>query len=463
MGVSRLVPSIWAILIAVAAFFFSVVSYLLLNLPSGIVKSSSSHNNAQSHKCSWSGHDAERRAVFCGNQKLFEMFRTVCSCTSPAPISFEDDPIASLEDVPILVMAANRPKYLFRTLFNILSAQGVNRANIVVSIDGFFDESVAVAKLFALRVIQSKPEGTKAARVSQHYRRALTTVMSDIYSSSDYVIVIEDDLQISPDFFFYMAHVLPIFKMDSQIYCVSAWNDHGMEHAIGNAQEIYRVEGMPGLGWAMSRKILDELLPKWLPKERMTDWDVWMRNPSNRKGRHCLIPDISRTFHFGEDGLNVDRNMQGLYFRNHGFYQERDPSPVAFTPLEELVMERYETRLSETIAKATVIDSKSLVCDSKRKTNPYLPTLTGATSTHILYYSQDSKEELDNYFRLCWCLNIWDLDVRAQYHGVIRIHLQRVPVYLVAYPASRFSGSIPAKLSPLLLDSSIPKGNRRRT
>ncbi len=165
MGVSRLVPSVWAILVAVAAFFFSVVSYLLLNLPSGIVKSTSSHNNAERHKwypyqnlsglivqfSSWSGHDAERRAVFCGNEKLFEMFRTVCSCSSPAPISFEDDPIAALDDVPILVMAANRPKYLFRTLFNILNAQGVNRANIVVSIDGFFDESVAVAKLFALR------------------------------------------------------------------------------------------------------------------------------------------------------------------------------------------------------------------------------------------------------------------------------------------------------------------------
>jgi len=165
MGVSRLVPSVWAILVAVAAFFFSVVSYLLLNLPSGIVKSTSSHNNAERHKwypyhnlsgligqlSSWSGHDAERRAVFCGNEKLFEMFRTACSCTSPAPISFEDDPIAALDDVPILVMAANRPKYLFRTLFNILNAQGVNRANIVVSIDGFFDESVAVAKLFALR------------------------------------------------------------------------------------------------------------------------------------------------------------------------------------------------------------------------------------------------------------------------------------------------------------------------
>ncbi|CAG5095245.1 Oidioi.mRNA.OKI2018_I69.XSR.g14099.t1.cds [Oikopleura dioica] len=462
MGVSRLVPSIWAILVAVAAFFFSVVSYLLLNLPSGIVKSKTTHNAEQRHSCSWSGEDAERRATFCGNQKLFEMFRTVCSCTSPAPISFQDDPgLDALEDVPILVMAANRPKYLFRTLFNILNAEGVNRANIVVSIDGFFAESVAVANLFAIRVIQSKPEGTKAARVSQHYRRALTTVMNEIFSTSEHIIVIEDDLQISPDFFHYMAHVMPIFKMDPQIYCVSAWNDHGMEHAIGNAREIYRVEGMPGLGWATSRAILDELLPKWLPKERMTDWDVWMRNPSNRKGRDCLIPDISRTFHFGEEGLNVDRNMQGLYFRHHGFHQ--DSKRVDFTPLEQLVKEKYEELLKSQISSATVIDSKTLACDSKKKQNPYLSLLTGATSTHILYYSQDSKEELDNYFRLCWCLNIWDLDVRAQYHGVIRIHLQRVPVYLVAYPASRFSGSIPAKLSPLLLDSSIPKGNRRRT
>ena len=63
-----------------------------------------------------------------------------------------------------------------------------------------------------------------------------------------------------------------------------AWNDHGMDHAVGAPEKIYRVEGMPGLGWATSRKVVDEFLEKWLPKERYTDWDVWMRNPSNRKG-----------------------------------------------------------------------------------------------------------------------------------------------------------------------------------
>ena len=105
-----------------------------------------------------------------------------------------------------------------------------------------------------------------------------------------------------------------------------------MDHAVGAPEKIYRVEGMPGLGWATSRKVVDEFLEKWLPKERYTDWDVWMRNPSNRKGnflklkktffcyllniifsgRECLIPDISRTYHFGENGLNVDEKMQGI-------------------------------------------------------------------------------------------------------------------------------------------------------
>lgn len=459
MGVSRIAPTIWVTLIAVAAFFSLVVAYLAVNLPSGIVKNK--NHGRDRHSCSWSGADSERRAVFCGSQKLEEMFRTVCSCSSPAPISFESDPLSDLSDVPVLVMAANRPKYLFRSLFNILNANGVHRRNIVVSIDGFYSESVAVADLFSVRSIQTKPEGTKAARVSQHYRRALHQVMNDLFPNAEYIIIIEDDLQVSPDFFQYMSHVMPIFGMDEQIYCVSAWNDHGMEHAVGSSNQIYRVEGMPGLGWATSRKILDELFSKWLPKERLTDWDIWMRNPSNRKGRDCLVPDISRTFHFGEDGLNVDKNMQGLYFRNHALHQ--DSLPVDFTPLEFLTKDNYESNLAESIISAQLIDHTQFSCDASMKKNPFLPSLTGATLPHILYYSQDSLEELNNYFRLCWCLNIWDLDVRAQYHGVIRIHLQRVPIFIVAYPASRFSDKKPEKYSPLLLDTSIPTGNRRRT
>lgn len=33
---------------------------------------------------------------------------------------------------------------------------------------------------------------------------------------------------------------------------------------------------------------------------------MWMRMPEQRKGRECIIPDISRSYHFGIVGLNMN-------------------------------------------------------------------------------------------------------------------------------------------------------------
>lgn len=45
---------------------------------------------------------------------------------------------------------------------------------------------------------------------------------------------------------------------------------------------------------------------------------MWMRMPEQRKGRECIIPDISRSYHFGIVGLNMN-----------GYFHVSDlPSPV---------------------------------------------------------------------------------------------------------------------------------------
>lgn len=56
---------------------------------------------------------------------------------------------------------------------------------------------------------------------------------------------------------------------------------------------------------------------KWPRPDQSADWDMWMRLPSNRKNRECIIPDISRTYHFGAKGLNVGSFMQNIYFKRH--------------------------------------------------------------------------------------------------------------------------------------------------
>ena len=92
---------------------------------------------------------------------------------------------------------------------------------------------------------------------------------------------------------------------------------------------------MPGLGWVLRKSLYkEELEPKWptpekvpwqgrvsglksptsskphnsqsLPRPQLWDWDMWMRMPEQRRGRECIIPDISRSYHFGIVGLNMN-------------------------------------------------------------------------------------------------------------------------------------------------------------
>ncbi len=47
----------------------------------------------------------------------------------------------------------------------------------------------------------------------------------------------------------------------------------------------------------------------------MWDWDMWMRLGEVRRGRECIVPDVSRTFHFGSLGLNMNSYFQ-VYILN---------------------------------------------------------------------------------------------------------------------------------------------------
>lgn len=48
---------------------------------------------------------------------------------------------------------------------------------------------------------------------------------------------------------------------------------------------------------------------------------MWMRADRVRRGRQCIVPEISRTYHFGaERAVNVNPYFQRAYFGQHAFY-----------------------------------------------------------------------------------------------------------------------------------------------
>ena len=87
------------------------------------------------------------------------------------PVSLEFNPSAfqdgSRLQLPMAIMAGNRPSYLLRMLFSLRRVEGLDPSLVTVFIDGFFDEPSSVAKLFQLNVEQHAGSGKLNARICQ--------------------------------------------------------------------------------------------------------------------------------------------------------------------------------------------------------------------------------------------------------------------------------------------------------
>lgn len=85
-------------------------------------------------------------------------------------------------------------------LRSLLSAGGVNASMVTVFIDGFFQEPMQVVRLFGLKGVWHTPLGKKNARISQHYKASLTALFKQ-HPEAGHAILVEEDLDVSPDFF----------------------------------------------------------------------------------------------------------------------------------------------------------------------------------------------------------------------------------------------------------------------
>lgn len=91
---------------------------------------------------------------------------------------------------------------------------------VTVHIDGYYDEPVEVARLLGVRAVQHMPaigdlsnngggqisssSSSRRRRVTQHYKSALTNTFGELFPQAEYAIVLEDDLEVSVDFFRYL-------------------------------------------------------------------------------------------------------------------------------------------------------------------------------------------------------------------------------------------------------------------
>ncbi|XP_065811621.1 protein O-linked-mannose beta-1,2-N-acetylglucosaminyltransferase 1 isoform X2 [Labrus bergylta] len=393
-------------------------------------------------ECHWADTELNRRRkLFCSK---VEGYGSICSCKDPAPIEFNPDPLINnnVFSVPVAVIAGNRPNYLYRMLRSLLSAHGVNPQMVTVFIDGYYEEPMDVVELFGLKGVQHTPISIKNARVSQHYKASLTATFN-LHPEANFAVVLEEDLDISIDFFSFLSQTVHLLDEDDSLYCISAWNDQGYEHTAEDPALLYRVESMPGLGWVLKKSLYkDELEPKWPTPEKLWDWDMWMRMPEQRKGRECIIPDVSRSYHFGIIGLNMNGYFHEVYFKKHKFNTVPN---VPLKSVDSLKKDAYEAEIQNLLKEAEVLDHTRNPCEDS-----FLPDSEG--KTYVMFIKMETETDTSTWTELAKCLHVWDLDVRGNHRGLWRLFRKRNHVLVVAVPISPYSVKKPAAVTPIHLE-----------
>ncbi|KAJ8279035.1 hypothetical protein COCON_G00061010 [Conger conger] len=393
-------------------------------------------------ECHWADTELNRRRkLFCSK---VEGYGSICSCKDPAPIEFNPDPLKdnNVYNVPVAVIAGNRPNYLYRMLRSLLSAHGVNPQMITVFIDGYYEEPMDVVELFGLKGVQHTPISIKNARVSQHYKASLTATFN-LHPDANFAIVLEEDLDISIDFFSFLSQTIHLLNEDDSLYCISAWNDQGYEHTAEDPSLLYRVESMPGLGWVLKKSLYkDELEPKWPTPEKLWDWDMWMRMPEQRKGRECIIPDVSRSYHFGIIGLNMNGYFHEVYFKKHKFNTVPN---VQLKNVDSLKKDAYEVEIQNLLKEAELLDHTKNPCEDS-----FISDSEG--KIYVMYIKMEQETDTATWTELAKCLHVWDLDVRGNHKGLWRLFRKRNQVLVVAVPVSPYSVKKPAFVTPIHLE-----------
>ncbi|XP_042000612.1 alpha-1,3-mannosyl-glycoprotein 2-beta-N-acetylglucosaminyltransferase-like [Salvia splendens] len=316
----------------------------------------------------------------------------------------------------VVVMACNRADYLDRTIKSILTYQSpvASKYPLFISQDGpdpkVKSTALSYDQLSYMQHLDYEPVHTERPgemiayyKIARHYKWALDQLFYKHKFSR--VIILEDDMEIAPDFFDFFEAGAALMDRDKSIMAISSWNDNGQKQFVHDPYVLYRSDFFPGLGWMLTRSTWDELSPKW-PKAY---WDDWLRLQENHKGRQFIRPEVCRTYNFGEHGSSM-----GQFFKQYLEPIKLNDVQVDWKSMDLSYLEedKYVEHFADLVKKATPI----------QETNAVLKASNIKGDVRILYQDQQNFEQIASQFGI---FEEWKDGVpRAAYKGVVVFRYQ---------------------------------------
>ena len=186
-------------------------------------------------------------------------------------------------------------------------------------------------------------------RIDQHIFFALRQAFTPEYR---YGILLEEDLELSPDFVELMVLAAPLLDSDNTLFCVSGWNDNGRSQVEANPSRLMRTDVFNNLSFLFRREEALKILARW-PGYDFWGWDQWMRTELATKQRECIVPELSRLRHIGSNGRHVKDNSGFMALP----FAHLESGLGTFTDsLKRMSLEVYDADLRRKLANAKMID-----------------------------------------------------------------------------------------------------------
>ena len=305
----------------------------------------------------------------------------------------------------IVVVTHNRPEMMRRCLEAILPQPGIEKFDVSISLDDAESESYVTAALtelsekyplmknkFKLIIKPSNESKGKEKPMSQHVFFALKKLFEGV---TEYGILLEEDLVVSPDFLELMVQSIPIIENDHTLFCASGWNDNGFLPFASDHKKILRTDGFPGYGWLVPRRsakpFLIDKLPGWV-----NNWGAWFDGHVRKHNLECIVPEVPRTRHIGGRGVHIKDNS---YYDNMTYATVLPGQGTFEESLATMKLEDYDLELMKRVEKSVKVDLQDVIDPDTFKFEPFTEYFVP------IDYKRDCKRLVDPYklFHVDYC------------------------------------------------------------
>ncbi|CAJ1972934.1 unnamed protein product [Sphenostylis stenocarpa] len=252
----------------------------------------------------------------------------------------------------VVIMACNRADYLQRTITSVLRYQRPvsSRFPLFVSQDGsnpdVKSKALSYDQLSYMQHLDFEPVQTERPgeliayyKIARHYKWALDQLFYKHNFSR--VIILEDDMDIAPDFFDYFEAAAALLDKDKSIMAVSSWNDNGQKQFVHDPYELYRSDFFPGLGWMLGRSTYD-----------------------NKSHRHLSVLLASLLYStWGEYRIVLNGSSLGQFFKQYLEPIKLNDVKVDWRSIDlsYLLEDKYSMHFANIVKKATPVYGAGMV------------------------------------------------------------------------------------------------------